>query len=382
MTQRDYYEVLGVDRGAADDVIKKAYRKIAMQYHPDRNPGNKEAEDKFKEAAAAYDVLSDPQKKAQYDRFGHQAFNAGAGGFGGAGGFQDVNDVFSAFSDVFEDFFGGGSQRASRGGRSTNRNQPRRGSDLRYVTEIQLKDVVTGVEKEIQFESEVDCTSCAGTGSESKKAPETCPTCRGSGQVVRQQGFFTMATPCPTCHGEGVVVKDPCRKCKGKGRSTQARRIQVSIPAGVDTGTRLRIANEGEGGFRGGSAGDLFVEVRVKPDSRFERQGHHLHSVLNVDYLYLLLGGQVEAPTPVGTTKVTIPKGVTTGEQVRVLHEGLPSLKSDRRGDMVYHLQIELPKKITTEEESLLRELAKLRGLETGEADGDQKSSFWGRKKK
>jgi molecular chaperone DnaJ len=383
MSQRDYYEVLGVSRNADLDTIKKAYRKIAMQYHPDRNPGNKEAEEKFKEAAAAYDVLSDPEKRAQYDRFGHSAFSGGAGGGFGGAGFSDVNDVFSAFSDIFEDFFGGVggfSQRRTRAN-SESRTGSRRGADLRYVTEISLKDVINGVEKEIQFEAEQDCASCKGTGSASQKKPEVCGTCGGTGQVVRQQGFFAMATTCLTCRGEGMVITDPCRKCHGKGRVQQSRRIQVSIPPGVDNGTRLRIAGEGEGGIRGGASGDLFVEIRIRPDERFERQGPHLHSVLDVDYLVMLLGGEVEAPSPVGTTKVKVPKGSQPGDQVRVLHEGLPSLKSSQRGDLVYHLQIKLPKKLSTEEESLLKELAQIRGISVGGEASKKTSSFWGKKK-
>lgn len=380
MSQRDYYEVLGVTKGDSAETIKKAYRKIAMQYHPDRNPGNKEAEDKFKEAAAAYDVLSDSEKRAQYDRFGHNAFAGGGGsGFGG-GGFSDVNDVFSAFSDVFEDFFGGGFSQGGRSRSSESRTGPRRGADLRYVTEVSLKDVIKGVEKEIQFEAEQDCGTCKGTGSASQKKPETCSQCRGSGQVVRQQGFFTMATPCPNCRGEGVVIADPCGKCRGRGRVQQSRRIQVSIPQGVDNGTRLRISGEGEAGQRGGPAGDLFVEIRVKPDERFERQGMHLHSVLEVDYLMMLLGGQLDAPTPIGTTQVKIPKGIQPGEQVRSHHEGLPSLKSSQRGDLVYHLQVKIPKKLSAEEESLLKELAQVRGIDLGQ-DPKKSSGFWGKKK-
>jgi len=384
MSQRDYYDILGVSRNADLDTIKKAYRKIAMQYHPDRNPGNKEAEEKFKEAAAAYDVLSDADKRAQYDRFGHSAFSGGAGeGFRGTG-FTNVNDVFSAFSDIFEDFFGGSggfSHSRSQRGREEPRTGPRRGADLRYVTEISLKDVINGVEKEIQFEAEHDCPACKGTGSASQKKPEVCGTCRGSGQVVRQQGFFTMATTCPSCHGEGFVISDPCSKCRGRGRTQQSRRIQVSIPPGVDNGTRLRIAGEGEGGHRGGQSGDLFVEIRVRPDERFERQGIHLHSMLEVDYLVMLLGGEVEAHTPGGKTQVKIPKGSQPGEQVRCLHEGLPSLKSSQRGDLVYHLQIKLPKRLSAEEESILKELAHLRGISVGSDSVKKGTSFWGRKK-
>ncbi len=386
MSQKDFYEILGVSREADADTLKKAYRKIAMQYHPDRNPGNKEAEDKFKQAAEAYDVLSDPQKKAQYDRFGHAAFGqGGAGGFGGGAGFQDVNDVFSAFSDIFEDFFGGARSGAGGGGfgsRRENKTGPRRGADLKYVTEIKLKEVITGADKEIQFESEIDCATCKGTGSESGRAPEVCGTCRGSGQVVRSQGFFAMASPCPTCHGEGAIVKDPCRKCHGKGRVTQKRRIQVSIPAGVDNGTRLRITGEGEAGFKGAGAGDLYVEVRVKADEKYERQGIHLHTVLKIDYLYFLLGGQVSGHSPMGQTIVNIPKGSQLGDEVRVLGEGIPSVKADKRGDMVYHLDIDIPKKLTTEEESLLRQLAQVREIPLKEGD-DKKgtSGFWGKKK-
>jgi molecular chaperone DnaJ len=383
MSQRDYYEILGVSREADFDTIKKAYRKIAMQYHPDRNPGNKEAEEKFKEAAAAYDVLSDADKRAQYDRYGHSAFSGGAaGGFGGAG-FSDVNDVFSAFSDIFEDFFGGagGFSQGRTRGNPESRTGPRRGSDLRYVTEISLKDVINGVEKEIQFEAEQDCPACKGTGSASQKKPEVCGTCRGTGQVVRQQGFFTMATTCPACRGEGIVITDPCGKCRGKGRIRQSRRIQVSIPPGVDNGTRLRIAGEGEAGLRGGASGDLFVEIRVRQDERFERQGSHLHSLLDVDYLVMLLGGEIEAPSPLGTTKVKVPKGSQPGDQVRSLHEGLPSLKNSQRGDLVYHLQIKLPKKLSTEEESLLKELAQIRGMSVGEEGFKKGKSFWGKKK-
>jgi len=382
MSQRDYYEILGVAQTADAETIKKAYRKIAMQFHPDRNPGNKDAEEKFKEAAAAYDVLSDTDKRAQYDRFGHNAFSGG--GFGGRSGFSDVNDVFSAFSDIFEDFFGGAGGAAQGRGRpgAESRTGPRRGADLRYVTEIQLKDVITGVEKEIQFEAEQDCGACKGTGSASQKKPEVCGACRGAGQVVRQQGFFTMATPCPTCRGEGISVADPCGKCRGKGRVQQSRRIQVSIPQGVDNGTRLRIAGEGEVGHRGGANGDLFVEIRVRTDERFERQGPHLHSVLEVDYLIMMLGSKIEAPGPIGSTEVKIPKGSQQGDQVRSLHEGLPSLKSSQRGDLVYHLQIKMPKKLSTEEESLLKELAKVRGLTINdEVSKKGGSSFWSKKK-
>ena len=384
MAKRDYYEILGVSRNADLDAIKKAYRKLAMQYHPDRNPGNKEAEEKFKEAAEAYDVLSDPEKRSLYDRLGPDRFGAQQG-FGGASHFQDVEDIFSAFSDIFNDFFGGdgafGRSRRSSSDRN-RRHGPRKGADLRYVTEIQLKEVIEGVTKEIEFETEMDCPDCSGTGSQTKSDPQICSTCRGQGQVIRQQGFFTVATTCPTCHGEGVVITNPCRRCRGQGRVKHQKRLQVPIPPGVENGARLRLAGEGEVGYRGGPAGDLYVEVRIKPDERFERDGIHLHSVLDVDYLVMLLGGQVEGITPLGFIKVNIPAGSQPGDQVRVLHEGLPSLRGSQRGDMIYHLRIQLPKKLSSEEESLLRELAKIRGLSISENKAKGSGFFHFKKKK
>ena len=252
---RDFYEVLGVPRQADQDTIKKAYRKMAMQFHPDKNPGNPEAEEKFKEAAAAYEVLSDEDKRARYDRFGHQAFQGGAGG----GGFQNAEDIFSSFGDIFGDFFGGGSS-----GKSRNRNEPRKGADLRYLTEISLKEVLNGLEKEIEFETEEGCKTCKGTGADKNSEVVNCSTCGGTGQVLSRQGFFTMATTCPQCRGAGKSIKNPCKPCRGEGRISVKRKIHINIPPGVDTGTRLRVTGEGEGGARGGPAGDLFVEIRVK----------------------------------------------------------------------------------------------------------------------
>jgi len=286
---RDCYEILGVDRSADADSIKKAYRKLAMQYHPDKNPGNAEAEEKFKEAASAYEILSNPEKKAQYDRFGWQAFQNGGGGRGGAGaGFQDMEDIFSSFGDIFGDFFGGGMSSSQR---SRSRTGPRRGSDLRYMTESKIK---------------------------------------------------------------------------------------ITIPPGVDNGTRLRVSGEGEGGFRGGEAGDLFVEVRVKEDSRFEREGDHLYGRIDPDYVQLLLGAEVEAETVTGKLKVKIPKGAQVGEQIRVAGEGVPGLRSGRRGDLYVTLGVHFPEKLTKDEERLLKEIAEKRGI--GLSEGSR-ISFWGRKK-
>ncbi|MEK2688122.1 molecular chaperone DnaJ [Bdellovibrio sp. GT3] len=355
MAKRDFYEILGVEKGADQDTIKKAYRKMAMQYHPDKNPGNKEAEEKFKEAAGAYEVLSDTQKRAQYDRFGHDAFT----GRGGGGGFQDTEDIFSHFGDIFGDLFGGGGQRQQR----RNRNEPRRGSDLRYVTEINLKDVISGLEKEIEFDTDENCKVCNGSGAEKGSHPETCHTCGGSGQVVRSQGFFAMASTCPTCHGQGTVVKNPCKPCKGKGRTSVHKKIRLNIPPGVDTGTRLRVATEGEGGYMGGQPGDLYVEIRVKPHNKFERRGDDLIGEISVPYIQMLLGGEVEVPTVTGKANVEIPKGCENGDNVKLSGEGLPSLRGNRRGDIYYHVSVEFPDKLGKEEEKLLREIAKEKGL-------------------
>ncbi|PWU19226.1 MAG: molecular chaperone DnaJ [Bdellovibrio sp.] len=365
---RDYYEILGVSRTADADTIKKAYRKMAMQFHPDKNPGNKEAEEMFKEAAAAYEVLSDPQKKAHYDRFGHAQ--------GGFHGFTDVEDIFSHFSDIFGDFFGGaGSSSSGRG-----RHQARRGADLRYVTEVSLKEVIEGVDREIEFDTDENCPACNGSGAEKGSQPLTCPSCGGRGQVVRAQGFFSMATTCPQCRGEGVIIQSPCSTCRGRGRHKQARKIRLTIPPGVDTGTRLRVAGEGEGGYRGGPAGDLYVEVAVKNDNRFVREGDHLYGELKLDYLQLLLGADVEVETVAGKKGVTVPRGLQVGERIKLGGEGIPSLRGGRRGDLYYSVDVEFPKQLSKEEEQLLQQIAEKRGIST-DGSGGSSFPFWHRKK-
>lgn len=353
---RDYYEILGVEKAADQDTIKKAYRKLAIQFHPDKNPGNKEAEEKFKEAASAYEVLGDPDKRAKYDRFGHQAFQNGGRG----GGFQDMDDIFSSFGDIFSDFFGGGQARSGRA-----RNQPRRGADLRYLMEISLKEVVEGVEKEIKFDTEGTCHTCHGTGAKKGSEPTTCKTCGGQGQVRVSQGFFQMATACPQCHGAGTIIKDPCSTCDGEGREDQERKIHITVPAGVDTGTRLRVTGEGEGGYLGGPAGDLYVEIRVKEDSRFERNGNDLYTRVKVDYLQLLLGGELEIPTVLGKKNLEIPKGTQVGESLRMSGEGVPSLKGSRKGDLYCVIDVAFPTKLSKKEEELLAALAEERGVKT-----------------
>ncbi len=371
MSLRDCYEVLGVAKEASADEIKKAYRKMAIQFHPDKNPGNKEAEEKFKEAASAYEILSDPEKKARYDRFGHQ----GVGG-GGQGGFHDMDDIFSQFGDIFGDLFGGGGSTRSR-----RPNQPRRGADLRYLTEITLKDVITGLEKEIEFETDENCKSCNGAGADKNSQISVCNTCGGSGQVVTRQGFFSMATTCPQCRGEGKIIKNPCRPCKGTGRSQVTRKISLNIPPGVDNGTRLRVTGEGEGGARGGPAGDLYVEIRVKEHDFFERDGDHLFARLKIPYVKMLLGGTHQVETLEGEKEITIPKVCIPGSTVKLPGQGLPSLRGSRRGDLHFEITPDFPKKLSSEEEELLKQIAALSG---SGADGSDSGlgGFFSKKKK
>lgn len=367
-TKNDYYDILSVARNADADAIKKAYRKLAMQYHPDRNPGDKSAEDKFKEAAEAYDVLSNPEKRARYDQFGHQAFSQGMGG-GGSGGFHDMGDIFSQFGDIFGDIFqGGGGGFGGRQQSARSKNSPRRGSDLRYLHSMELKDVLTTSEKEIEFDTEEQCSECSGTGGEKGSAPTTCKTCRGAGQVVRQQGFFTMATTCPTCHGQGETIEKACKPCHGKGRVKAKRKIKVTIPAGVDNGTRLRVAGEGEGGYRGGPAGDLFVEMRIEENEVFEREGDHLFANLDVNYLQFLLGGEETVEALDGDVTVEIPRGSSPGDRIKISGRGVPSLRGSRRGDLYYTINVEFPDKLSEVEEKNLREIAAAKGTKVKSA--------------
>jgi molecular chaperone DnaJ len=363
--QRDLYEVLGVDRQADGDAIKKAYRKLAMQFHPDKNPGNKEAEDKFKEAATAYEVLSDSEKRARYDRFGH----AGVGGGGGPGaqGFSDVSDIFEAFGDIFGDFFGGGGPTRGR-----RRNQPRRGADLRYYLDMDLKDVLNGLQKDIDYDIEAGCGACDGSGAKKGTKPTVCGQCGGAGQIIRAQGFFQMATTCPACGGRGQTIKDPCAPCHGTGRERKKKKLRVNIPAGVEMGTQLRLSEEGEGGFLGGPPGDLYVEVRVKDNPRFARDGQSLFSRVDISYIQALLGGEIEVATLEGEEMLQVPRGVQNGEVIKLSGQGLPSLRSKKRGDLVFEVRVVFPDKISKKEEELLREIAKVRGDKI-----DPSSSGW-----
>ena len=365
-SKRDYYEILSVEKTADAETIKKSYRKLAMQFHPDRNPGDQSAEDKFKEAAEAYEVLSNSEKRAQYDRFGHQAFQ-GRGGASGNGGFSDMNDIFSQFGDIFGDIFGaGGGGFGQQGGRSRSRNAIRKGADLRFVTEVELSEVVTGKEQQIEFDTEANCSDCNGTGAAKGSKATTCKVCGGAGQVVRQQGFFTMATTCHNCSGSGEVIETPCTGCKGRGRIQAKRKIKVTIPAGVDNGTRLRVVNEGEGGYAGGPNGDLFVEIRVKEDDVFSREGDHVFAELDVPYVQFLLGGKLTTDALDGDVEVDIPRGAKPGDRIKVTGRGMPSLRGSRRGDLYFSLSVEFPEKLTEEEDKLIRQIADLSGTKVG----------------
>jgi molecular chaperone DnaJ len=356
---RDYYEILGVARDADADTIKKAYRKLALQFHPDRNPGDKEAEDKFKEAARAYEILSDQDKRSRYDRFGHAGVGAGGGGGFGPSGFGDVSDIFEAFGDIFGDIFG---QQRGGGTRRSQRGRAQRGSDLRYLLEVEMTDVLNGAKRDLEFTTEAQCETCDGKGAEPGSAPEVCSSCGGTGQIVRTQGFFSMATTCGACRGRGEVNKKPCKSCKGQGRQAAKRKLSISVPPGVDNGTQLRLTGEGEGGFGGGPAGDLFVEIRVRPKPGFERQEDHLVAQLKISYLQAILGSEIEFETLTGPEKVQIPKGTAPNSLIRLAGHGVPNLRSGRRGDLVLQVEVELPSRLDKDEERLLREIAEHKG--------------------
>ncbi|WP_145104969.1 molecular chaperone DnaJ [Cereibacter sediminicola] len=358
MAKRDYYEVLGVSRGASADELKKAYRTKAKELHPDRNADNPQAEAQFKEVNEAYDVLRDADKKAAYDRYGHAAFEGGMGGGGGArGGYGQQADFASAFSDVFEDLFG--DFMGGRGGAARTRAQ--RGSDLRYNLRVTLDEAYRGVQKTINVPASVACDSCKGTGAEGGAEPVTCPTCSGMGKVRAQQGFFTVERTCPTCNGMGQIVKNPCKACHGAGRVEKERSLSVNIPAGVETGTRIRLAGEGEAGMRGGPSGDLYIFIEVREHALFQRDGVHLFCRVPVSITAAALGGEVEVPTiDGGSSRVKIPAGSQTGKQMRLRGKGMPALRGGGAGDMLIELAVETPVNLTARQKELLREFEKL----------------------
>jgi molecular chaperone DnaJ len=380
MAKRDFYDVLGVSRGASAEELKKAYRQKAKELHPDRNADNPNAEAQFKEVNEAYDVLKDADKKAAYDRFGHAAFDGGMGGGGGPrGGFSGNGDFASAFSDVFEDLFGdfmGG--RGGGGGGARSRAQ--RGSDLRYNLRISLEEAFKGVQKTINVPASVTCDSCHGTGAEGGAEPVTCPTCSGMGKVRAQQGFFTVERTCPTCNGMGQMVKNPCKVCGGAGRTEKDRALSVNIPAGVETGTRIRLAGEGEAGLRGGPSGDLYIFIEVKEHPIFQRDGVHLFFRVPVPMTTAALGGEVEVPTiDGGRSRVKVPAGSQTGKQMRLRSKGMPALRGGGVGDLMIELAVETPVNLTARQKELLREFEKLSEENNPEATSffSKVKSFW-----
>ena len=376
MAKRDYYDVLGVARGASADEIKKGYRTKAKELHPDRNADNPNAEAQFKEVNEAYDALKDPDKKAAYDRFGHAAFEGGMGQRPGGGGFPGGGngDFASAFSDVFEDLFGdfmgggrGGRQRASRG------------SDLRYNLRISLEEAFAGVQKTIKVPGSVTCSSCKGTGAEGGVEPVTCPTCTGMGKVRAQQGFFTVERTCPTCSGLGQIIKNPCRTCGGVGREERERALSVNIPAGVETGNRIRLAGEGEAGLRGGPSGDLYIFVDVADHPIFTREGATLHCRVPVSMATAALGGEVEVPNiDGGRSRVKIPVGSQAGQQMRLRGKGMPALRGGSTGDMYIELAVETPVNLTARQRELLKEFEKL----SEESNSPETTNFFSKVKR
>lgn len=345
MSKRDYYEVLGVSKGADEREIKKAYKRMAMKYHPDRNKDDADAADKFKEATEAYEVLTDAQKRAAYDQFGHDAVNGQHGGQGGFGGGADFSDIFG---DVFGDIFGGGRGRQQRAAR---------GSDLRYNMELTLEEAVRGVTKEIKVPTLVGCDVCDGSGAKPGTQAKTCPTCHGHGQVQMRQGFFTVQQPCPHCRGKGKVISDPCNKCHGEGRYQKTKTLSVKIPAGVDTGDRIRLSGEGEAGEAGAPAGDLYVQMHVRDHDIFVRDGNNLFCEVPISYTAAALGGEVEVPTLDGRVKLKIPAETQTGRMFRLKGKGVRSARNGQLGDLVCKVYIETPVNLTDEQKELLRQL-------------------------
>jgi molecular chaperone DnaJ len=360
MSKKDYYQVLGIGKSANGDEIKKAYRKLAMQFHPDKNPGNPEAEKKFKEATEAYEVLKDEQKRSAYDQYGHSAFEQGGGGGSGGGGFGgggfsgDFSDIFSNFSDIFGDLGGGG--------RSKKRSSMVRGSDIRYNMEISLEEAFAGVSKKISFHIASPCVSCNGSGAEGNDKPAQCPSCNGNGKVRAQQGFFIVEKTCGTCSGTGQVIKNPCKKCRGEGRLDKEKTLVVKIPAGVEDGNRIRLNSEGESGIRGGQAGDLYVFISIKNHSFFTRKGNDIYSEVPIKMTTAALGGSIEIPTiDGGKAKLTIPEGTQTADQFRLKTKGMSVINSGgRRGDMYVKIFVETPVQLSGQEKALLEQLDKL----------------------
>lgn len=383
MAKEDYYELLGVSKTATPEELKKAYRKKAVQYHPDKNPGNKEAEEMFKKVSEAYDVLNDAEKRAAYDRYGHAAFQGGMGGGGargpgGGGGFHDPFDVFrevfgqrgagSGGGGIFDEMFGGS------GGREDGRD----GSDLRYDLEITLEEAARGAEKEISFRKNVTCERCEGNGAEPGSKRVKCTTCGGHGEVIASQGFFKIRRTCPTCNGAGVKIEKPCTVCHGEGRVAKTTKLNVRIPPGVDSGSRLRSAGNGEAGLAGGAAGDLYIVLNVKEHELFERQDDNLFCEIPIKFTLATLGGNIEVPTLFGKASLKIPSGTQSGTTFRLREKGMPSLRGSRQGDQLVRVHVEVPSSLTSEQRKLLEEFARV----SGDANEPTSKSFFEKAKK
>jgi molecular chaperone DnaJ len=374
MAKEDYYELLGVGKTATDEELKKAYRKKAVQYHPDKNPGNKEAEEMFKKVSEAYEALKDPEKRAAYDRYGHAAFQGASGA--GRGGFHDPQDIFREFFNqqggggggIFDEMFGGG------GGRDGGRD----GSDLRYDLEITLEEAARGVEKEISFRKLVECERCDGSGAEPGSKRVTCPTCRGAGQVRRSGGIIVFTQTCPTCGGSGVKIEKPCTVCRGEGRVARTTKLTVKIPAGVDSGSRLRSAGNGEAAQAGGTPGDLYIVLSVKEHELFERQGDDLFCEIPIKFTLATLGGQIEVPTLTGKASLKIPAGTQSGTTFRLRDRGMPSLRGGRHGDELIRVHVEVPSALTSEQRKILEDFARI----SGDAQEPTSRSFFEKAKK
>jgi molecular chaperone DnaJ len=373
MAKEDYYDLLGVTKAATEDELKKAYRKKAVQYHPDKNPGNKEAEEMFKKVSEAYEALKDPDKRAAYDRYGHAAFQGPGAGARGSGGFHDPFDIFREVfgqggggGGIFGEMFGGG------------RDGGRDGSDLRYDLELTLEEAARGVEKEISFRKLVSCERCDGSGAEPGSKRVTCPTCRGAGQVRRSGGIIVFTQTCPTCGGSGVKIEKPCTVCRGEGRVAKTTKLTVKIPAGVDSGSRLRSAGNGEAAQEGGTPGDLYVVLSVKEHELFERQGDDLFCEIPIKFTLATLGGQIEVPTLTGKASLKIPAGTQSGTTFRLRDRGMPSLRGGRHGDELIRVHVEVPSALSSEQRKILEDFARI----SGDAQEPTSKSFFEKAKK
>jgi len=370
MSKRDLYDVLGVGRDADDAAIKSAFRKLAKEYHPDRNPGDEEAERKFKEVNAAYEALKDPQKRAAYDQFGHAAFD-GTGGAGPGFGQDFASSMSDIFEDMFGEFMGGGQRRQHRTGRE-------RGADLRYNLEISLADAFSGKTTQIRVPSSIQCSTCDGSGSKPGSSPGQCQTCGGHGKVRASQGFFTIERTCPSCQGVGEVISDPCTACNGSGRQTRERTLSVEIPAGVEEGTRIRLAGEGEAGMRGGPSGDLYIFLAIRPHEFFQRDGADLFCRVPISMATAALGGNIEVPTvDGGRARVKIPEGTQTGRQFRLKGKGMPVLRSTHKGDLYIQTTVETPVSLSRKQKELLRDFESA----SNEKNNPQSSGFFAKVK-